>query len=244
MLPQPELVATTASDEAQPPVGPARTTVVLADPDPLARRVMRDHFQAGPHFTVAAEASDGVEAVELALHYRPGILLIEPSLARLSSLQITERVVTAAPEVGVVVLTAAVPDSAFTLLCLRAGALGFMSKELELDAIVDGMRAVARGEAAISPAATVSLIGHLRGTPVAGEGMRPVKSALTTREWEVLDLLATGATTAQLARTLFLAEDTVYSHVKNIMRKLGVHTRAEAVLEARRLCGASPAASA
>ncbi len=212
----------------------ARITLIIADGDPLARRAMRDSLQESEDFVVAAEAKTGVEALELAVHYKPQILLTEVGLPCIDGIEACRRIAEKAPQVQVVIFDVN-QDRDVEMRALRAGAVGFISKDISTEAIGRALRAVARGEAAISRHLTMRLIEIVRRTSATGVGLRPVKSCLTSREWEVLDMICTGAATREIADSLYLSEDTVYSHCKSIMRKLDVHSRAEAVVAAERM---------
>ncbi|MGD0198623.1 MAG: response regulator transcription factor [Solirubrobacteraceae bacterium] len=217
-----------------PPEQVTRLRVIIADPDPLARRVIRDALTVEPGFVVSAEAKDGVEAVELAAHYRPELVLMEIGLPQLDGIAACRELLARAPGVRVVMFS--VPQDRETeLRALRAGASGFLSKSMPIESVGRALRSVASGEAAVSRSLTTHLIDVMRGTAEDGRGMRPVRSPLTTREWEVLDLICAGLSTRDISAKLFLSEDTVYSHTKSILRKLGVHSRAEAVQAASRL---------
>jgi DNA-binding NarL/FixJ family response regulator len=215
-----------------------RLRVVIADPDPLARRAVRDELQARPGFVVAAEASDGVEALELCRHYRPELLVTEAVLPRIDGIALTRMLHEETPEIRTL-LFAVSTDTSTGMQALRSGAWGFVPKDAGIAAVGASLSAIARGEAAVSRVLTMRLIERLRQVPEAGTGIRPVKSNLTSREWEVLDMLVSGAGTSAIASSLFLTEDTVYSHIKSIMRKLGVRTRGEAVEVAESLVGLS-----
>jgi two-component system, NarL family, response regulator LiaR len=208
-----------------------RLRIIIADPDPLARRVIRDSLHLDGGFIVAAEAKDGVEAVELALHYRPELVLMEVGMPGLDGIAACREITAKAPGVRVVMFS--VPqDREIEIRALRAGAGGFLSKNADIEAVSRALRSVASGEAAVSRSLTNHLVELLRTTAENGSGMRPVKSPLTTREWEVLDLICAGNSTREISGKLFLSEDTVYSHTKSILRKLGVHSRVEAVAAA------------
>ena len=210
---------------------PPTPRLVLADPDPLARRLVRERLKAAG-FTVVADVGDGRDAVELCRHYRPDLLVTELDLPGSDGVAVTRRVCELSAATTVVVLSAATaPDR--PLEALRAGAAGFLPKDGDPDDLPRVLRLAAAGEALIPRALGRALLDDLRRVP--DHGWRPLHSQLTTREWEVVELLGQGASTQDIAAKLFLSPATVYSHIKNLVRKLGASSRDEAVRAAERL---------
>jgi two-component system, NarL family, response regulator LiaR len=210
---------------------PLRT--IVADDDPLVRRLIRDTLQMDG-VTVIAEATNGREAVELALFYRPDVVVMDYMMPELDGIEATRRIFEGDSSIRVVLLTGAADDE-LGLRGLRAGASGFLSKDMELAALPRALRAVLDGEAAISRRLAMQLVQHFRSTPTAGMGLRPVRSSLTDREWEVLDLLSGGASNEDISRLLVLSHETVRSHLKNLYRKLEVRSREDAAAAALRM---------
>jgi two-component system, NarL family, response regulator LiaR len=219
----------------------AQLRVIIADDDPFARLVIKGALQAAG-MIVVAEAKDGREAVELAVYYRPDVVVMDVVMPGLDGILATRRILEQLPDQLVVVLTGSDEDEV-GLLALRAGAVGFLSKDADIDALPRALAGVRAGEGAISREMTRRLIEGLRGAAHGSSGLRPIKSPLTAREWEVIDLLQPGHSPDHVAETLVLSPETVRSHIKNIMRKLGVHTRAEAVAAAEQLRTASARAA-
>jgi DNA-binding NarL/FixJ family response regulator len=213
--------------------GVGAVRVVIADGDPLARRVLREMLTSYG-VAVVAEATTSGEAADLAAFYRPEVALIEERLMGSDAAGVPAAIHARCPGVAVVLL-ATIPDDERAIRALRAGASGYLSKELEPDVLARIVRGVADGEAAVSRRLAMRIIESDRRAPRDGSGLRPVRSELTDREWEVLDLLASGAGTEDVARALVLSTETVRSHLKNLYRKLGVRSREQAVEAARRL---------
>ena len=207
--------------------------VIIADDDALARRVLRDALQADG-VVVIADAADGREAVELAVHYKPDVIVMDVSMPHMDGLEATRTIVGRLPGTKIVMLTAS-DDLELGLVALRAGAVGFMSKTSPPESLPQALRAARAGEAVVSRRMTMALVDLVRRVRDDGAGMRPVRSPLTAREWEVLDLLCEGQSTDGVADALFLSDETVRSHVKNILRKLGVRSRQEAIERAHEM---------
>ena len=214
--------------------------VLVADDDPLARRMIKAALR-DEGMVVVAEARDGREAVELGLYYRPDVIVMDVVMPRLDGILATRRIRKQLPDQIIVVLSG-VDEDEVGLLALQAGAAGFISKDVDVDVLPRTLAAVYAGEAAISRAMTRRLIESFRSAARHGAGLRPIHGPLTAREWEVIELLVPGHSTDHVADVLVLSTETVRSHVKNIMRKLGVHSRADAVAAAERLQLAPPAA--
>jgi NarL family two-component system response regulator LiaR len=207
--------------------------VIVADDDALARRMLRDVLQAAG-IVVIAEASGGREAVELSHFYKPDVVIMDLVMPGIDGLAATRQLAAKAPGVKVVILTSS-DDDDLGIMTLRAGAVGFLSKSVGLDALPRALRGARDGEAVVSRRMTMKLVEALRRQREDGAGLRPIRSPLTSREWEVLDLLCQGASTDDVAAALVLSAETVRSHVKNVLRKLDVRSRREAVEAAQRM---------
>lgn len=212
--------------------------VIIADDDALVRRVLRDVLQEAG-CVVIGEASDGREAVELALYYRPDVVVMDVVMPRMDGLEATRRIAESDTGVKVVLLTSS-HDETVGMSGLRDGAVGVLDKEMDLSSLPRALTAARRGEAVVSRRLTMRLVEEVRTINPDGLGMRPVRSPLTPREWEVLDLLCERRSTEEIADELVLAIETVRSHVKNILRKLEVGSREEAVAAAPRLRSGQP----
>lgn len=225
------------SNAASRPVTKVR--VLIVDQDPLVRRVVRETLSGGD-ISVVAEATDGLEAVRFASEHLPDVVLMDILLPELDGPTAIRQIVSASPVVRVVVLTAAREADA-GISALKAGASGYLNKGVDLSALPRIIRAVANGEAAVARSFVSVMIDRLRSTPEGNIGLRPVRSALTAREWEVLDLLSSGLTTEEVTDALVVSSETVRSHLQRAMRKLGVHSKEaaiEAVREVRATAGA------
>lgn len=207
--------------------------MIVADDDPLVRRLVRDALQRAG-VVVIAEATNGQEAVELTRHYKPDLVLMDAVMPVMDGLEATKQISESVSETRVVILTAS-SDEDLGLAGLRSGAVGYLTKDVPVDALPRALRGAHAGEAAISRSLSRRLIEFMQGRPEAGIGVRAVRSPLTPREWEVLDLLCSGAGTDDIADQLVLSVETVRSHIKNILKKLGVRSRKEAVALAARL---------
>ena len=211
-----------------------RLRAVVADDDPFARRVIKDALTESG-VLVVAEARNGREAVEFALYYRPDVVLMDVVMPELDGILATRQILKMVPDQLVIVLTGTgEEDGDLGLLALRAGAAGFLSKDIDVNVLPRTIIGVLAGEVAISRKLTMRVIEQLRSVPGGSSGMRPVKSPLTGREWEVIDLLKAMRSTDEIAGDLVLSTETVRSHVKSILRKLNVNSRAEAVTAADR----------
>lgn len=236
-----ELEATSTTVTAQrgiatvkPAAAHDRVRLILIDPDAISRHALSDALRADGRFIVIAQAESSVEGVELSLHYRPALVVIANAVPGSDTVTATERITGGAPEVRVVLLSAT-RELELEMSAVRAGASGFLEKDSGVAAIARSLILIAAGESVISREMTRHLVDRLRRTPEDGSGMRPVKSPLTDREWEILDMICSGSSTRDMADDLFLSTETVNSHVKRILRKLGVHSRTEAIEAAARM---------
>jgi NarL family two-component system response regulator LiaR len=205
----------------------AAPRVVVIDGDPDRRAATRAGLQdAG--VVVIADADTGRDAVDLCVHFRPDVVLLDVVMPAAGGIEATRAIAERAPEVAILILTSDL-DEELGIVGLRAGASGHLINEPPMADLVDAVRRAAAGEPVLSPGVAKRLIERMRAAPYAGLGVRPVRSELTGREWEVLDLLCAGLSVDGIADRLILSRETVRTHVKHVLRKLGAHSQPEAI---------------
>ena len=205
--------------------------VLIADADGLARGMMRFALANSDRIGVVHAAANGREALELARYFRPGVAFVDTVVPPGGALELMRMLRLEVPDIRVV--TMSVDDHSAALAALRAGAVGHIDKDVDPEGLADLAVRVIDGEVIISQRLMPALVNALREVP--DSGWRPLRSRLTTREWEIVELLGEGATTQRIADRLVLSPMTVYSHTKSILRKLGVNSRRDAVVAAHRL---------
>lgn len=210
---------------------PSTSRVLIVDDHTLFRRVVREVLDEHPQLTVVGEALNGTSALSLAFELRPDIVVLDMHLPDLDGITVTRRLIEALPEVRIVILTVAGTDE-LIVESLRAGAFGFLTKDIEPEALARAVVGVMDGQIAMSRQMATRALLHFQQATVADRG-RAID--LTEREVEVIELLAEGATDRQIADRLVIAESTAKKHVQHILRKLRSRNRAEAVAKYRQL---------
>lgn len=213
--------------------------VLLVDDQDLIRVGFRLVLEAEPDMVIVGEAGDGASAVARAVAVRPDVVLMDVRMPGLDGIAATTAIVRDLPETRVLVLTTFDLDE-YAFGAVRAGASGFLLKDAQRHELTSAVRAVHRGDAALSPRVTRRLLDHL-GTqlPAPPAGPDPT-AALTERERDVFAAIARGLTNAEIAASLYLSESTVKTHVGRVLAKLGARDRIHAVILAHRIGIAGP----
>ena len=207
---------------------PMSERILIVDDHPLTREALAALLEQNG-FSVVGQAADGEEAIEEARRLHPELVLLDLSMPGMSGLDVLPRLRTAAPGCEVVVLTASGTEENL-LAAIRGGAAGYLLKSEPPERIVEFLRGVARGEAALSGAVARRLLEQVRDDSGRGGGVpETIAGALSAREVEVLLLLDERLGTDEIAQRLYISEHTVRSHVKSVLRKLGATSRREAL---------------
>ena len=210
--------------------------VLLVDDQALFREALATLLEVRPEIEVVGEAGDGATALDRVAETRPDVVLMDLHMPVLDGTAATRRLRVEHPEVRVLALTT-FDDDEDVFAALRAGAVGYLLKDVSGDRLVEALLAAARGESVLQPSVAAKVVARFAQLPAddAASRPQPLVVPLSERELEVLRLLAEGSSNREIAAALFLAEGTVKNHVTNVLAKLGARDRTQAALRARAL---------
>jgi DNA-binding NarL/FixJ family response regulator len=210
--------------------------ILLVDDQALFREGLRTLLSIWDDIEVIAEAGNGAEAIELARQQRPDVVLMDLRMPVLDGVAATRRLREIQPASRVIILTT-FDDDEHIFDGLRAGAVGYLLKDVSSEKLVEAIRAAARGDSFLQPSVTARVLAEFArlNQATGGQASQPLAEPLSERELEILGLLAGGASNREIANQLYIAEGTVKNHVSNILGKLGVRDRTQAALKARDL---------
>ena len=209
--------------------------ILIVDDQRILRESLRTLLELENDLAVVAEAEDGQVAIEQYEALQPDVVLMDIRMPRLDGVEATRRLLQRWPAARVIILTT-FDDDAYVFDGLRAGALGYLLKDVSGQELADAIRKVAGGGALIEPSVARKVLAEFaRLAPPARPAAEHLPEPLSEREQEILHLLALGANNRQIASQLFLAEGTVKNYVSTILAKLGVQDRTQAALRAREL---------
>jgi DNA-binding NarL/FixJ family response regulator len=207
--------------------------VLIADDQRLMREGLATLLALADDIDIVAQAEDGAEAIELAKARRPDVILMDIQMPHLNGVEATRTIRAILPQTQIIILTT-FDDDEYLLAGLRAGACGYLLKDMPSEQLADAIRAAAKGQSPIGPEMARKLVNLVTQSPnVTSHPM--VAAELSEREIEVLRLIAAGLSNKEIAEKLFIAEGTAKNHVSNILSKLEARDRAQAVARAKEL---------
>jgi two-component system, NarL family, response regulator DevR len=203
--------------------------LLIVDDHEMVREGLKAMLVSEPDFSIVGDAANGEQALELIERLRPDIALLDIRLPGSSGIEVCRTVTTRYPETAVIILTTYTDDNLIAQ-AIQAGARGFILKDIERFDLKRSIRAVARGEAAIDPKAAVAVLAQLRKAPQGSVEAAPEQ--LSSQQLVILRLVAQGLSSREIATQLYLSENTVKGYVQEILHRLGVKNRTEAVMVA------------
>jgi len=216
------------------PTDTERLRVLVCDDHALFRRGLQMVLEQEPDLELVGEASDGVEAVQKAQELMPDVVLMDVRMPRRSGIEAAGDIKDMLPHVKILMLTIS-DEEADLYEAIKAGASGYLLKEIPIDEVAEAIRSVWAGQSRISPSMASKLLTEFAAMSKASSEKPQVPGPrLTDREMEVLKLVAQGLNNRDIAKRLFISENTVKNHIRNILEKLHLHSRMEAVVYAVR----------
>lgn len=205
------------------------TRLLIIDDHEMVREGLKAMLVSEPDFDIVGGATNAQQALEMIEHMRPDVVLLDVRLPDVSGIEVCHTVNERFPEIGVIILTT-FTDETLVAQCIRAGAKGFIIKDVERFDLKRSIRAVARGEVAIDSKAAVGTLTQLRRTPQTKT--EPLLESLSPQQLVILRLVAQGLSSREIGAQLYLTENTIKGYVQEILHRLGVKNRTEAVMVA------------